>query len=70
MVMPQSIVTIKVTRAFYYNGQPQEKGTVLNVSAGFAAEMISFNKAEKFEGPPPTTNIIQEKPKTIKKEEK
>jgi hypothetical protein len=69
MALAQPSWTIKVTRAFYYNGEPQKVGKILTVPAGFGAEMVSFNKAEKVESyQAPTTPSAEKDVK--KKEEK
>lgn len=36
---------VEVVRAFYFEGAPKKPGTVLVVSPGFAAELISLGKA-------------------------
>lgn len=38
---------IKVTRAFYLGGHPQEVGTELDVDARLAAELVHNNKAQR-----------------------
>lgn len=40
---------VRVLRSFWMNEQVQEKGKIITVSAGFARELISMNKAEEVE---------------------
>lgn len=48
---PMKTVQIQVTRAFLIGGKPQAVGTVVEVPAPLAAELVSANKAERVAAP-------------------
>ncbi|MEY2654033.1 MAG: hypothetical protein RLZZ524_1061 [Pseudomonadota bacterium] len=42
---------IKVARSFMHQGKPQPVGTVLEVSASLATELVAMGKATKYDPP-------------------
>lgn len=45
-------VELEITRAIYIGGEPVAVGEKVTVSAALAAELISYNKAVRFEAKP------------------
>ena len=58
--------SIKVVRPFWFFGKQQFAGTVLNVPAAAAVELIAMGKATKCD-PPPKQAARVEQPKEEKK---
>lgn len=43
---------IKVVRPFWFGGKQRQAGTVFDVPAGAAAELVAMGKATKYDPPP------------------
>jgi hypothetical protein len=59
---------VRVERAFFIAGQPQKVGSVVEVSAQFAAELVATLKAVVVDPPAPVVPVVveDEKPQTRK----
>ncbi|MBK9704788.1 MAG: hypothetical protein IPO75_15845 [Betaproteobacteria bacterium] len=49
---PMANQQIKVVRPFWFGGKQRQAGTVFDVPAGAAAELVAMGKAVKHEPPP------------------
>ena len=58
--------TVRVTRAFFYQGKPLKLGDTLDVPATFAAELIASRKAEAVGTPEQKEIKPAEKAKGVK----
>ena len=50
--MDKQPVRIVVERSFLYEGKPQAKGTILEVTPALARELVWMGKATKYVAPP------------------
>lgn len=57
---------IKVVRPFWFGGKQRQAGTVFDVPAGAAAELVAMGKATKYDPPPKAQPKPEPKPEPVK----
>lgn len=60
---------VKVLRAFIWQGVPTTVGEIVELPAGFALEMVSYNKAVRVEAPAEPADVPASPPARGRKKE-